>query len=133
MPSNAQATLPGWVVAATSFGFAVVQLDVTIVNVALPAISRDLGAGVTGLQWTVDAYALVFAVLLPSAGVIGDRLGARGAYLAGFALFSAASMLCGLSRTAALLIAARALQGVGAALLVPPSLALLNRATGHDT
>ncbi len=122
----------GWVIAALSFGFVVVQLDVTIVNVALPAMGADLHAAVPALQWTVDAYTLAFAALLPSAGVIGDRLGARGAYLAGFALFAAASAACGFAPTAAMLILARAAQGVGAALLVPTSLALVNRASGHD-
>ncbi|MGA0602514.1 MFS transporter [Caulobacter sp. KR2-114] len=123
----------GWIVTALSFGFTVVQLDVTIVNVALPAIGADLRASTAALQWTVDAYTLAFAALLPSAGVIGDRLGARGAYLAGFVLFAAASAACGLAPNVALLVAARAAQGAGAALLVPTSLALVNRESGHDT
>jgi len=122
----------GWSIAALSFGFAVVQLDVTIVNVALPAIAANLTASTAALQWTVDAYTLAFAALLPAAGVIGDRLGARGAYLAGFILFALASAACGLAPNAALLVAARAVQGVGAALLVPTSLALVNRQSGHD-
>src|ERR1700679_871692 len=88
-------TRVAWVVAAASFGFVVVQLDVTIVNVALPAIGKDLHSDVAGLQWVVDAYSLTFAALLLSAGVIGDRLGARGAYLAGFGLFALASLACG--------------------------------------
>ena len=119
---------PALTVAATSLGFAVVQLDVTIVNVALPRIGGDLGASVTSLQWIVDAYTLTFAVLLLSAGALSDRLGARAAYVAGFALFALASSMCGLAPDACSLIAARALQGVGAALLVPSSLALLNAA-----
>lgn len=120
------------VVAAASFGFVVVQLDVTIVNVALPAIGQSLRAGIAELQWVVDAYSLVFAVLLLSAGVFGDRFGSRGAYLAGFWLFALASLACGLAPSGATLIAARAAQGVGAALLVPSSLALLNHVSGHD-
>lgn len=120
------------VVTAASLGFAVVQLDVTIVNVALPAIAGGLAADTAGLQWVVDAYALVFAVLLLSAGVIGDRLGSKRAYLAGFAIFAAASLACGLAPGALSLIAARAVQGIGAALLVPSSLAILNHASGHD-
>jgi len=120
------------VVTAASFGFVVVQLDVTIVNVALPAIGKSLEAGIAELQWVVDAYSLVFAVLLLSAGVIGDRFGSRRAYLAGFWLFALASLVCGLAPNAPLLIAARAAQGIGAALLVPSSLALLNHASGHD-
>ncbi len=120
------------IVTAASFGFVVVQLDVTIVNVALPAIGASLKAGIAELQWVVDAYALVFAVLLLSAGVIGDRLGSRRAYLAGFWIFAAASAACGLAPDALALITARAAQGLGAALLVPSSLAILNHVSGHD-
>ncbi len=120
------------IVTAASFGFVVVQLDVTIVNVALPAIAANLKAGIAQLQWVVDAYALVFAVLLLSAGVIGDRLGSRRAYLAGFWIFAAASLACGLASGALSLVAARAVQGLGAALLVPSSLAILNHVSGHD-
>jgi DHA2 family methylenomycin A resistance protein-like MFS transporter len=122
----------GWIIAAASFGFMVVQLDVTIVNVALPAMARDLGGGVAGLQWVVDAYTLAFAVLLLSAGVLGDLFGARRVYLAGFGLFAAASVACGLAPNASALIAARAVQGAAAALMVPNSLVVLNYATGHD-
>ena len=123
----------GWVVAAASFGFVVVQLDVTIVNVALPSMAMSLGAHVAGLQWVVDAYTLSFAVLLLSAGVFGDLFGTRRAYLAGFGVFAMASLACGLAPNAVWLVAARAVQGVGAALVVPNSLALLNHATGHDS
>ena len=121
----------GWIVAAASFGFVVVQLDVTIVNVALPSMATALGARVAGLQWVVDAYTLSFAVLLLSAGVLGDLFGTRRAYLAGFGVFAMASLACGLAPDAAWLVAARVMQGVGAALVVPNSLALLNHATGH--
>jgi DHA2 family methylenomycin A resistance protein-like MFS transporter len=121
------------VVAAASFGFVVVQLDVTIVNVALPAIGQSLQAGIAELQWVVDAYSLVFAVLLLSAGVIGDRFGSRRAYLAGFWVFGLASLACGFAPDAATLIMARAIQGFGAALLVPSSLSILNHASGHDS
>jgi len=119
-------------VAATSFGFVVVQLDVTIVNVALPAIASDLHAEVASLQWVVDAYTLAFAVLLLSAGALADRIGARRIYLAGFALFALASALCGLAVGATMLIVARGLQGIGAAMMVPSSLTLLNRITEHE-
>lgn len=115
-----------WLLIATSFGFVVVQLDVTIVNVALPQIGSALHAGVAGLQWVVDAYTLSFAALLISAGVIGDRFGSRRAFLFGFMLFTAASVICGLAPTIGILIVARAMQGAGAALLVPTSLAILN-------
>jgi DHA2 family methylenomycin A resistance protein-like MFS transporter len=121
-----------WVLVATSLGFVVVQLDVTIVNVALPWIASDLRAGVSGLQWVVDGYTLTFAALLLSAGVIGDRFGARRTYVLGFLAFGAASLGCGLAPTPAILIASRALQGVGAALLLPSSLSLLNHASAHD-
>jgi DHA2 family methylenomycin A resistance protein-like MFS transporter len=119
-------------IAATSFGFAVVQLDVTIVNVALDPIAKALGAPVAGLQWVVDAYALLFSALLLSAGALGDRLGPKRAFLAGFGLFALASAACGLATSTGGLIAARAIQGAAAALLVPPSLALLNHACGED-
>jgi DHA2 family methylenomycin A resistance protein-like MFS transporter len=117
---------------ATSFGFAVVQLDVTIVNVALPQIGSRLQAGVAGLQWVVDAYTLSFAALLISAGVLGDRFGSRRAYLAGFLIFTAASIVCGLAPAIGVLIGARALQGAGAALLVPTSLSILNHSAADD-
>jgi DHA2 family methylenomycin A resistance protein-like MFS transporter len=121
-----------WILAATSFGFAVVQLDVTIVNVALPRIAEELRASVAALQWVVDAYTLAFAVLLLSAGVAGDLFGSRRMFVAGFLMFGAASLACGLSSTAPQLIAARAVQGIGAALLLPNSLSILNHATAHD-
>jgi DHA2 family methylenomycin A resistance protein-like MFS transporter len=120
------------VLLATSFGFVMVQLDVTIVNVALPRIGADLGTGSAGLQWVVDSYTLAFAALLLSAGALGDRLGSRKAYLSGFVVFTAASLACGLAPTGAALICARAVQGVGAALLVPSSLALLNHSFDHN-
>ncbi|HEU4415472.1 MAG TPA: MFS transporter [Candidatus Angelobacter sp.] len=122
-----------WLLIATSFGFVVVQLDVTIVNVALPQIGSHLHAGVAGLQWVVDAYTLTFAALLISAGVIGDRLGSCRIYLAGFVIFTATSIGCGLAPTIGFLVAARAVQGAGAALLVPTSLALLNSASENDS
>ena len=121
-----------WTLIATSFAFVVVQLDVTIVNVALPQIGASLRSGVTGLQWVVDAYTLSFAVLLIAAGVLGDRFGSRRAYLAGFFVFTAASLVCGLASNILVLIIARAVQGMGAALLVPSSLALLNHCANGD-
>src|SRR6266849_9309478 len=117
---------------ATSLGFVVVQLDGSILNVALPQIGISLGTSVDSLQWTVDAYFLVFAVLLLSAGVLSDQLGARRAFVSGFLVFSAASLACALAPSPAALIGARAVQGGGAALLVPCSLALLNNACGND-
>lgn len=120
------------VVAATSFGFALVQLDVTIINVALPRIAETLHADVTGLQWLVDAYALTFSMLLLSFGALTDRVGAKRVYMAGMLGFALTSVACGVAASATLLIAMRALQGVAAAAMLPSSLALLNHATAHD-
>jgi len=114
--------------AAMSLGYGVVQLDVTIVNTALSAIGNSLGGGVSELQWVVSAYTIAFASLILTAGALGDRLGAKRVFMAGFALFTAASLACTLAPNAAILIAARAVQGLGAAILVPNSLALLNHA-----
>jgi len=120
------------VIAATSFSFVVTQLDVTVVNVALPRIAENLSVHVAGLQWVVDAYTLPFAVLMLSAGVLGDRFGSRLAYLIGLAIFGAASLACGLAPNAATLVASRAAQGAAAALLIPSSLALLSHAAADD-
>ncbi|SAK51276.1 major facilitator transporter [Caballeronia catudaia] len=120
------------IVTATSVGFVVSQLDVSIVNVALASIGHDLRANVASLQWTVDSYALAFSALMLSAGSLGDRFGARRMFAGGLALFALASLACAFSRDAPQLIAARALQGVGAAAMLPNSLALLNAACGHD-
>jgi MFS transporter, DHA2 family, methylenomycin A resistance protein len=120
------------VIVATALGFAVVQLDVSIVNVALATMGKDLGGGVAALQWVVDAYAVAFAALLLTAGALGDRFGARRVFLAGLGIFILASLVCGLARDAGLLIAARVVQGAGAAAILPCSLALLNHACGDD-
>ena len=127
-----KSTSINWIIAATSFGFVVSQLDVTIVNIALASMATNLHASVSGLQWVVDAYALMFASLLLSAGALGDRLGAKRLYIAGFVLFALASLGCGLAPSAAVLVGARAVQGIGASALVPPSLVLLTHACGDD-
>jgi DHA2 family methylenomycin A resistance protein-like MFS transporter len=114
--------------AAMSLGYGMVQLDVTIVNTALNSIGVSLGGGVTELQWVVSAYTIAFAALILTAGALGDRVGAKKLFMAGFGIFIAASLACALALTAAILIAARAGLGVGAAILVPNSLALLNHA-----
>jgi EmrB/QacA subfamily drug resistance transporter len=101
------------------------MLDNTVVNVALPTISGELKAGVSGLQWIVDGYILAFASLMLTGGIVGDRLGRKRAFLAGLGVFTVASLLCGLSQSTGQLIAFRALQGVGAALLQPGTLAIL--------
>jgi DHA2 family methylenomycin A resistance protein-like MFS transporter len=118
---------------AMSLGYGVVQLDVTIVNTALSSIGAALGGGVAELQWVVSAYTIAFAALILSAGALGDRIGARKVFAWGFVLFTAASLACALATSAALLIAARAVQGAGAAVLVPNSLALLNHAYPDET
>jgi EmrB/QacA subfamily drug resistance transporter len=107
------------------FALAMAMLDNTVVNVALPQISRDLGAGVSELQWIVDGYVLAFASLLLTGGIAGDRYGRRRMFLTGLVVFTGSSLLCGLSQTTGQLIAARALQGVGAALLMPGTLSII--------
>jgi MFS transporter, DHA2 family, methylenomycin A resistance protein len=111
--------------AAMSLGYGVVQLDVTIVNTALNSIGTSLGGGISELQWVVSAYTIAFAAFILTAGALGDRVGAKRVFMAGFAVFTAASVACALAPNAAILIAARAVQGIGAAILVPNSLALL--------
>ena len=106
-------------------GYFLVLLDVTIVNIALPSIGDELGAGVRALAWVVDAYALALASLMLAAGTLGDLHGHRRIVLAGLGLFGAASLGCGLASTAGVLIAFRALQGVGAALMLPGTLAVI--------
>ena len=120
MTSRSRWTL-GVVCAAT----AVLLLDVTVVNVALPAIQEDLDAGFSDLQWVIDAYALTLAVTLLSAGSLADRLGRRRVFSAGVVVFTAASLLCALAGTPLLLDLARGLQGIGAAAMFATSLAIL--------
>ncbi len=115
-----------WTLLATSLGFGVVQLDVSVVNVAIKPIGTDLGGSIAGLQWVVNAYTVAFAALILSAGALGDRIGAKRVFLAGFVVFTAASAACGLAPGLGVLVAARAVQGIGAAMLVPCSLTLLN-------
>src|SRR6185437_15185610 len=103
------------VLLATVLGSAVVMLDGTVVNVALPAIGRDLGAGVDGLQWTISGYLVTLAALILLGGSLGDRFGRRRVFVIGVSWFAAASLLCGLAPNLQLLIAARVLQGVGGA------------------
>jgi MFS transporter, DHA2 family, methylenomycin A resistance protein len=119
---------PGWSLAAALLGFFVVTLDAVIVNVALPAIRRELAGGMSGLQWVVDGYTLMFAALLLSAGSLSDRLGARRAFGAGMVVFVLASAACGLAATLPALVAARLVQGAAAAALMPASMALVSRA-----
>lgn len=109
----------------TCFGLFMVLLDSSIVNVALPTIQADLHAQLSDLQWVVDAYLLPFAVLMLTAGTLGDRFGRKRLLLAGLVLFVLGSLLCGLASTLGWLLAGRAVQGAGAAALMPGSLAVL--------
>jgi EmrB/QacA subfamily drug resistance transporter len=117
-----------WVLAATIIGSSLAFIDSTVVNVALPALQANLNASVADVQWVVEAYALMLAALLLVGGSLGDHYGRRRVFLWGVALFAGASAGCGLSLNIAQLISARALQGIGAALLVPGSLAIISSA-----
>lgn len=121
-----------WIVAATVLGSSLAMLDATVVNVALPDIGRDLGSGVSGLQWTVSAYTLTLASFILLGGALGDRLGRRKVFVWGTVWFAVASVLCGLAPNIEVLVAARLLQGVGAALLTPGSLALISASIHPD-
>jgi DHA2 family methylenomycin A resistance protein-like MFS transporter len=109
-------------------GFALITLDATVVNVSLPSIGQEFGGTVAGLQWVIDAYTLMFAALLLSSGALSDRIGASRAYLAGMAGFTTASVACGFAPSLGLLIGARAIQGITAAVMLPSSLALVRQA-----
>jgi EmrB/QacA subfamily drug resistance transporter len=125
-PGVRYATRTGrWVLAATVLGSGVAALDATVVGIALPAIGRDFHASVATMQWVVDGYTLPLAGLLLLGGALGDLLGRRGVFVAGTVWFAVASLACGLAPDAGFLIAARAVQGAGAALLTPGSLAIL--------
>jgi EmrB/QacA subfamily drug resistance transporter len=115
-----------WVLAATILASSMVFIDGTLVNVALPALQRELVASLAGVQWVVEAYALFLAALLLVGGSAGDRFGRRRVFAAGVALFAAASIWCGLASAVRELIVARAVQGIGGALLVPGSLAIIS-------
>lgn len=122
-PYRSHATL-----VAAALGFVVVLLDVSVVNVALEALRREFGADVSGLQWVLNAYTLVFAALLLTSGALGDRFGARRIFVSGLVVFTLASVACGLAPNLYALVAARVVQGLGAALLVPNSLSMLQQA-----
>ena len=121
-----------WVVAATVLGSGMAALDATVVGIALPAIGRDFHASVSSVQWVVDAYTLTLAGLLLLGGTLGDSYGRRKLFVIGVVWFAIASLLCGLALNAPMLIAARALQGVGGALLTPGSLAILQASFAEE-
>jgi EmrB/QacA subfamily drug resistance transporter len=114
-----------WTLASVSFALFMIMLDNTVVNVALPAIQRDLGIDVAELEWVVTGYALSFAVLMLTGGKLADMFGRRRIFLIGLAVFTFSSLLCGLAGTAELLIGARVLQGVGAAFMMPATLSII--------
>src|SRR5262249_50447300 len=114
-----------WTLVAVSFGLFMIMLDNTVVNVALPSIRSDLGISVSELEWVVNAYALTFGVLLLTGGKLADLLGRRTIFITGLVTFTGASLWCGLAGGAASLIAARTVQGVGAALMNPATLSII--------
>jgi EmrB/QacA subfamily drug resistance transporter len=107
------------------FALFMAMLDNTVVNVALPRLSQDLHAGISGLQWVVDGYVLAFASLMLTGGILGDRYGRKRTFLTGLGVFTFFSLMCGLSGTTSHLIAFRGLQGIGGALLMPGTLSIL--------
>jgi EmrB/QacA subfamily drug resistance transporter len=122
-----------WILAAAILGSSLAFIDSTVVNVALPALQTDLHATLRQVQWVIEAYALSLAALLLTGGSLGDLHGRRAIFTSGVALFAASSLLCGLAPNIGALIAARALQGVGGALLVPNSLALISASFPAET
>ncbi|MDR6976452.1 EmrB/QacA subfamily drug resistance transporter [Streptomyces sp. 3330] len=121
-----------WILLTTVLGSSMALLDSTVVNVALPRIGRDLDADLAALQWTVNAYLLTLAGLILLGGSLGDHYGRRKVFVIGVVWFAAASLLCGIAPNAGVLVAARALQGVGGALLTPGSLALIQASFHPD-
>lgn len=119
-----------WVLVATVLGSGVALLDATVVTIALPAIGRDLGGGLGALQWIVNGYTLTLAAFILLGGSLGDLLGRRRVFVVGAVWFAAASLLCALATSMWVLVAARALQGIGGALMTPGSLAIIS-ATFH--
>ena len=114
-----------WTLAAVAFGLFMIMLDNTVVNVALPSIERDLHVSISSLEWIVTAYALTFAALLITGGKLGDLFGRKRIFIVGIAIFTLSSLACGLAPSAGFLIGARAVQGVGAALMNPASLSII--------
>src|SRR5438046_9811026 len=115
-----------WILAATIIASSMAFIDGTVVNVALPALQRELSANLVDAQWVIEAYALFLAALLLVGGAAGDRFGRRRVFSLGVALFAMSSLWCGLARDVRELVLARALQGIGGALLVPGSLATIS-------
>src|SRR5258708_34863659 len=116
---------PVWTLVLTSLAFFMVALDTLVVVTALPAIQRDLHANLSMLEWTINAFTLAFAAGIITAAALGDRLGRRRIFVLGLGLFTAASAACAIAPDAAILVAARAVQGLGAAMVMPLSLTIL--------
>jgi EmrB/QacA subfamily drug resistance transporter len=114
-----------WTLAAVAFALFMIMLDNTVVNVALPSIQRDLGIGISELEWVVTGYALSFAVLMLTGGKLADMHGRRRIFMVGLAIFTVSSLACGLAGSAEMLIAARVVQGVGAAFMMPATLSII--------
>ncbi len=121
-----------WLIVAAALGSGVAFLDGSVVNVALPAIGRELGGGFSVLQWVLDGYLLTLSALLLLGGALGDRYGRRRVFLAGLVVFTVASLGCGLAPTGEVLILTRLVQGVGGAMLIPGSLALIDSSIRHE-
>src|SRR5271165_5515220 len=121
-----------WILVATILGSSMAFIDGTVVNVALPALQSSFGASVVGVQWVVESYGLTLAALILVGGSMGDLFGRRRMFLLGVAVFAAASIVCGLASSLQQLITARAVQGIGAAFLVPGSLALISASFGES-
>ena len=128
MSNTTNSTRRGWTLVIVSIGLFMMVLDNLVVNVALPSIHRDLGASIQTLEWTVNAYILAYAVLLLTGAALGDRIGRKRMFIAGISLFTAGSAAAALSPSIGMLIAARATQGVGAAVVTPLTLTLLAEA-----
>src|SRR5438093_4148725 len=126
MPSS-----KAWTLAATILGSSMTFIDATVVNVALPALQSDLHATITDVQWVIEAYGLFLGALILVGGSMGDQFGRKRVFLLGVIFFTSASILCGVATSPASLIAGRALQGVGAAFLVPGSLAIISATFGE--
>src|SRR6266568_4202198 len=125
-PTPCAPTTAPWILAATILASSMAFIDGTVVNVALPALQRELNASLGDVQWVIEAYALFLAALLLVGGAAGDRFGRRRVFLLGVVVFAMSSIACGLAGGVGELILARAVQGIGGALLVPGSLAIIS-------
>ena len=117
-----------WTLGAMCFALFMIMLDNTVVNVALPSIQRDLGASISGLEWTINGYTLSFAVLLATGGRLGDIFGRRRMFLIGVVIFALSSATAGLAQDPTDLVVSRVVQGVGAALMMPATLSIITHA-----